>query len=184
MSGGRRGRGRGGSRRDGRRGGRCAAKDDQQIHDEAVESDVDDDSGGRILLKILYLDWLRRPPVKWGVLPRMKVWTEVKINKAKKADRHREGDFRKLGTINVSYGRPHERSALDVIPGKRRAVAAEVVEALLQSVDLQEEDGEENLSAHRMQKSVQRMGMATLDGIRHRGLVPLTSLSMITFQVV
>lgn len=48
-------------------------------------------------MQIFYLDRLRRPPLKWGVLPRMKVWTLGEINKAKKADRYMNGDFGKLG---------------------------------------------------------------------------------------
>ncbi|XP_021763746.1 uncharacterized protein LOC110728398 isoform X2 [Chenopodium quinoa] len=107
--------------------------------------------GCTIILSIFYLDRLRRPPLKWGVLPRLKVWTLEEINKA---DRYMNGDFGKLGTVNVAYGRPHERSAMDVMPVKRRAVASKVVEALLNSVEVEEEDVEELICTQGVRKRV------------------------------
>uniref|UniRef100_A0A803M0W8 Uncharacterized protein n=1 Tax=Chenopodium quinoa TaxID=63459 RepID=A0A803M0W8_CHEQI len=110
---------------------------------DAIEAPLED----VFEFKIFYLDRLIRPPLKWGVLPRTKVWTLGEINKAKKADRYMNGDFGKLGicTVNVAYGRPHEQSALDVMPVKRRVVASKVVEALLNFVKLEEEDVEKEL---------------------------------------
>uniref|UniRef100_A0A803MR83 Uncharacterized protein n=1 Tax=Chenopodium quinoa TaxID=63459 RepID=A0A803MR83_CHEQI len=96
--------------------------------------------GCTIFLAIMYVDRLKRPPVKWGVFPRLKAWTEVEINKAKKADRITGGDFGKLGCVNASYGRPHVRAALDHMPLKRSSMAAEIAEVLMQAVDVEEED--------------------------------------------
>uniref|UniRef100_A0A803NA55 Uncharacterized protein n=1 Tax=Chenopodium quinoa TaxID=63459 RepID=A0A803NA55_CHEQI len=50
---------------------------------------------------MMYLYRLRRPPVKRGVFPRLKVWTEAEIDKAKNADRIMDGDFGKLGVVEV-----------------------------------------------------------------------------------
>uniref|UniRef100_A0A803N1Z9 Ubiquitin-like protease family profile domain-containing protein n=1 Tax=Chenopodium quinoa TaxID=63459 RepID=A0A803N1Z9_CHEQI len=59
-----------------------------------------------------------------------------------------------LSTVNVAYGRPHERSAMDVMPVKRRAVASKVVEALLNSVEVEEEDVEELICTQGVRKRV------------------------------
>ncbi|XP_021758863.1 uncharacterized protein LOC110723799 [Chenopodium quinoa] len=68
--------------------------------------------GCSIFLAIFYLDRLDRNPVMWCRWPRIKVWTKAEMVKAGDEDRlAHQGDFGKLGCIDVAYGKKHPREA-------------------------------------------------------------------------
>ncbi|XP_021758961.1 uncharacterized protein LOC110723872 isoform X2 [Chenopodium quinoa] len=71
--------------------------------------------GCSIFVVLFYLDRLNRNPVDWGVSPRIKVWTMKLIRSACRADRTTlNGDYGKLGMLDVAYGEHHPRCARDI----------------------------------------------------------------------
>ncbi|KNA13508.1 hypothetical protein SOVF_116160 [Spinacia oleracea] len=60
--------------------------------------------GCLIFMAIFYLDRLKRPPVDWGVFPRMRVWTIEEMNKAQNLDRLPSRDYGCVGCVDVPYG--------------------------------------------------------------------------------
>ncbi|XP_021758867.1 uncharacterized protein LOC110723800 isoform X2 [Chenopodium quinoa] len=71
--------------------------------------------GCSIFLAIFYLDRLDRNPVMWSIWPRIKVWTKTEMMKAMDEDMLAEqGDFGKLGFIDVDYGKKHPREVKDM----------------------------------------------------------------------
>ncbi|XP_021727867.1 uncharacterized protein LOC110694984 isoform X2 [Chenopodium quinoa] len=68
--------------------------------------------GCLIFIVILYLDGLRRDPLRRGIFPRVKVWDMKHIWIASKEDRlETGGDFGKLGLLDVAYGEGHPKEA-------------------------------------------------------------------------
>ncbi|KAL2905473.1 Superoxide-generating NADPH oxidase heavy chain subunit B [Bienertia sinuspersici] len=64
---------------------------------------------------IFYLDRLNRDPILWGQYPRIKMWNMEQIRVASNADRFLpNGDYGKLGCLDVAYGEWHPREARDV----------------------------------------------------------------------
>ncbi|KNA03977.1 hypothetical protein SOVF_204000, partial [Spinacia oleracea] len=74
--------------------------------------------GCLIFLAIFYLDRLKRPPVDWGVFPRMRVWTIEEMNKAQNLDRLPSRDYGCLGCVDVAYGHTYPMMK-DIMLGKR-----------------------------------------------------------------
>ncbi|KAL2905749.1 Protein translocase subunit SecA, partial [Bienertia sinuspersici] len=71
--------------------------------------------GCSIFLAIFYLDRLNRNPILWGQYPRIKMWNMEQIRVASNADRFLpNGDYGKLGCLDVAYGEWHPREARDV----------------------------------------------------------------------
>ncbi|KAL2943834.1 hypothetical protein RDABS01_032181 [Bienertia sinuspersici] len=71
--------------------------------------------GCSIFLAIFYLDRLNRNPIRWGQYPRIKMWNMEQIRVASNADRLLpNGDYGKLGCLDVAYGEWHPREDRDV----------------------------------------------------------------------
>ncbi|XP_021736115.1 uncharacterized protein LOC110702670 isoform X2 [Chenopodium quinoa] len=71
--------------------------------------------GCSIFVVLFYLDRLNRNPIDWGVFPRIKVCSMKLIRSACKTDRTTpNGDYGKLGMLDVAYGEHHPRCARDI----------------------------------------------------------------------
>ncbi|XP_021722345.1 uncharacterized protein LOC110689827 [Chenopodium quinoa] len=88
--------------------------------------------GCSLFVLVFYLDHLHRPPVRWGVLPRIKVWTAVEVTRATKEDKRRTSDdYGKLMCAPVAYGEEdHPYAVRDSSRTLVQKVAAEVVNLL------------------------------------------------------
>uniref|UniRef100_A0A803M9J0 Uncharacterized protein n=1 Tax=Chenopodium quinoa TaxID=63459 RepID=A0A803M9J0_CHEQI len=94
--------------------------------------------GCSLFVLVFYLDHLHRPPVRWGVLPRIKVWTAVEVTRATKEDKRRTSDdYGKLMVYAyefcapVAYGEEdHPYAVRDSSRTLVQKVAAEVVNLL------------------------------------------------------
>ncbi|KAL2923585.1 Protein MAINTENANCE OF MERISTEMS [Bienertia sinuspersici] len=75
---------------------------------------------------IFYLDRLRRPPVRWGEYPRVKVFHKDLLKNVAEADRRNSGDFGKTKSVDVAYGEVHPRAARDIYPTESLTFAEEV----------------------------------------------------------
>ncbi|KAL2898292.1 Pheromone-processing carboxypeptidase KEX1 [Bienertia sinuspersici] len=82
--------------------------------------------GGRSQ-SIFYLDRLRRPPVRWGEYPRVKVFDKELLKNVAEADRRNSGDFGKTKSVDVAYGEVHPWAATDIYPTESLTFAEEVV---------------------------------------------------------
>ncbi|KAL2895218.1 Glycerol-3-phosphate dehydrogenase mitochondrial [Bienertia sinuspersici] len=82
--------------------------------------------GCTYFLVIFYLDRLRRPPVRWGEYPRVKVFHKDLLKNVAEADRRNSGDFGKTKSVDVAYGEVHPRAARDIYPTESLTFAEEV----------------------------------------------------------
>ncbi|KAL2938813.1 Protein MAINTENANCE OF MERISTEMS [Bienertia sinuspersici] len=82
--------------------------------------------GCTYFLLIFYLDRLRRPPVRWGEYPRVKVFDKDLLKNVAEADRRNNGDFGKNKSVDVAYGEVHPRTARDIYPTESLTFAEEV----------------------------------------------------------
>ncbi|XP_048492560.2 uncharacterized protein LOC125493340 isoform X2 [Beta vulgaris subsp. vulgaris] len=72
--------------------------------------------GCTYFLAIMYLDRLHRPPVRWGLFPRLKAWSAKDVTEAKEADRQSgKGDYGNIGCIDLAYGEKHPLVARDTM---------------------------------------------------------------------
>ncbi|KAL2933795.1 Protein MAINTENANCE OF MERISTEMS [Bienertia sinuspersici] len=82
--------------------------------------------GCTYFLVVFYLDRLRRPPVRWGEYPRLKVFDKDLLKNVAEADRRNSGDFGKTKSVDVAYGEVHPRAARDIYPTESLTFAEEV----------------------------------------------------------
>ncbi|KAL2899981.1 S-adenosylmethionine synthase [Bienertia sinuspersici] len=82
--------------------------------------------GCTYFLVVFYLDRLRRPPVRWGEYPRLKVFDKDLLKNVAAADRRNSGDFGKTKSVDVAYGEVHPRAARDIYPTESLTFAEEV----------------------------------------------------------
>ncbi|KAL2892171.1 Glycerol-1-phosphate dehydrogenase [NAD(P)+] [Bienertia sinuspersici] len=82
--------------------------------------------GCTYFLAIFYVDRLRRPPVRWGEYPRVKVYDKELLKNVAEADRRNSGDFGKTKSVDVAYGEVHPRAARDIYPTESLTFAEEV----------------------------------------------------------
>ncbi|XP_021751456.1 uncharacterized protein LOC110717116 isoform X2 [Chenopodium quinoa] len=61
-----------------------------------------------------YSLWLNKVPLSWGLFPRIKVWSMHEVGLVARLDRKSlDGDFGKMGMLDVAYGEDHPREACD-----------------------------------------------------------------------
>ncbi|KAL2923742.1 Protein MAINTENANCE OF MERISTEMS [Bienertia sinuspersici] len=82
--------------------------------------------GCTYFLAIFYVDRLRRPPVRWGEYPRVKVYDKELLKNVAEADRRNSGDFGKTKSVDAAYGEVHPRAARDIYPTESLTFAEEV----------------------------------------------------------